>query len=102
GRMSGSERAPMSLRSQTFEFGLNALQLREQFPVENEAVGPVAGYKGPTQCIPRIPIEKLSQIPACRNVLHFAESRRARRCSLQSVLKFRGKRDTLSLTRKTR
>ena len=54
----------MSLRSQTFEFGLNALQLREQFPVENEAVGPVAGYKGPTQCIPRIPIEKLSQIPA--------------------------------------
>jgi hypothetical protein len=34
--------------------------------------------------------------------IHFAESGRARRCSLPSVLKFRGKRDTLSLTRKTR
>ena len=59
--MSGSERGHMSLRSQTFEFGLNALQLREQFPVENEAVGPVAGYKGPTQCILRHRLRNLAK-----------------------------------------
>ena len=60
------------------------------------------GYKRPHAVHPATPIKKLSQTPAYRSVLLFAEIGRPRRCSLRSVSKFRGKRDTLSLTRKTR
>jgi hypothetical protein len=66
----------MSLRSQTFEFRLNALQLREQFPVESETVGPVAGYKGPTQCIPRHRLRNLAKyqpVEVCYILLEVGE-----------------------------
>jgi hypothetical protein len=59
------------------------------------------GTRGPTLCVLRHRLRNSAKhLPI--EVCYIAESGRARRCSLRSVLKFKGKRDTLSLTRKTR